>query len=108
MNDKPPIDDAFNQSASKTPTLPKDVKWVAQPVSKKQIDDLHKLLSRPRLACELTPMGPVTRQVRHEEDQKILDKIEQTRQRLEMRRNAAKEAFERAKHNKTHRPGPRR
>lgn len=108
MSDDTPTNKTFNSNATPpTPPSP-SIKWVAQPVTKKRIDELHKLLSRPRLQCELTPMGPVTRQVRREEDRKILKEIEQTRTRLEARRNAPKEAFQRAKENKTHRPGPRR
>lgn len=107
---KPDLGKSFGNAS--TPTEPpkptRYIKPVARPVSKQQINDLHKLLSTPHLKAEFTPMGAVTRQVRTERDQKILGEIEAIRNRLELRRDAAKEAFARARDNKTVRRGMKR
>ena len=91
-------------SAGEPPAPPAvDIKPVARPVSKMQIDELYKQLSEPKIRPELTPMGPASRQVHREHDQLILAEIEAIRHRLALRRGAAKEAFDRARHEQTRR-----
>jgi len=103
------ISDPFKQQAGGTPTPPyQEIKPVARPVSRLQIDDLHKQLSMPKITAEFTPMGAVTRSVNTERDQAIIKEIRVIRKALELRRDAAKQAFERAHENKTVRRGPRR
>ena len=93
-------------SSSNPPEPPKpSVKPVAQPVSKKQVEDLLKMLSRPKLALRHTPKGATTRQLRSNADQKIIREVEAIRDRLERRRSAAKEAFKRGHDDKTVRRG---
>ncbi len=81
---------------------------VARPVSKLQIDQLHKQLSKPKPESTLTPTGPAMRQLRDEKDQAIRADVQAIRQRLATRRNALKEAMQRANDNKTMRRGPKR
>lgn len=79
-------------------TEPKLVKnnyrTVGQPVSKMQIDDLHKQLSEP--TPENTPMGEKMRTLAAQRDQSILNKIAEQRSRLASRNSTAKEAMDRA------------
>ena len=112
MSDENPINPQFNQKSSaedakvkisglpnqSQPKLPeKTINPVARPVSKQQIDNLYDKLKTPRIQLEHTPMGATTRQVTSKENQEILKEIVTVRQRLEMRRNAAKQAFNRAR-----------
>lgn len=99
---------AFNHATESPESTSARIRPVARPVSKQQIEELTRKLSRPRIGAEFTPMSSVTTQVRTERDQSILKEIEAMRQRLESRRNAAKEAFHRAHDNRTIRRGMRR
>ncbi|UYV12399.1 MAG: hypothetical protein NCW75_14005 [Phycisphaera sp.] len=86
----------FNDHASPNTPRDRDIIPVARPVNRAQIDELHKQLSQPKPQQTLTPMGSVAREARTQQDHKILKEIEAIRARLEMRRKAAKQAFERA------------
>lgn len=80
---------------------PREIRSVARPVTKQQIDTLHKQLSEPRIALEYTMEGATTRQIRTERDKAILKEIEAIRAKLAARRHAAKEAFQRGVNNTT-------
>lgn len=93
---------SFNNNSGNPPRYPNPAyKPVAQPISRMKIDELHAKLSAPRVTRDITPMGEVSRSMRTEQDMKILAEIEENRRRLETRRDAAKEAFQRAHANQT-------
>lgn len=109
MSSPKDINKKFNNAGGQNPPKPPSnhIKPVAMPVSKNRIDELHKQLSKPKTTITLTPMGSVTRKEQSQADRAILTEVEEIRKRLELRRNAAKEAFGRAHDDQTVRRGRR-
>lgn len=94
MKHDKPLSDTFNDASksnnhdlSTSPT---------EPATQQRIDDLYKQLSQPKLVHEFTPSGSVTREVRTENDLRVLQEIEAIRARLARRRNNASDDFNRA------------
>lgn len=80
----------MKQSADLTPefnntpqSMPLDER---HPVTKERYEELRSQLSELRLVLELTPQGPVTSQVRFENDQRIAAEMAYIRSRLDKRR----------------------
>lgn len=96
------------EAATNPPPPSQDFIPVARPVSRAQIQALHKMISTPQIKAEFTPMGARTRQVRTERDEAIIKEIEIRQRQLELRRGAAKQAFTRAHETPTIRRGPKR
>lgn len=88
------VTDAFNAAAhgqSDTPTAPEG------PVSKQMITDLERQLSQPFIRYEPTPMGgTIRREIRTENDHRIMAEIAEIRARLDKRRHNAQDDFNKA------------
>ncbi len=88
MNDDN-VTDAFNAAAHGQSATPPD-----GPVSKQMIADLEKQLSEPVVVFEPTPQGEsIRRELRTENDQRIMAEIAEIRARLDKRRGNARDDF---------------
>lgn len=76
---------------------------VARPASRVQIEELRRLLATPERHLTLTPKGWVTRSPHGERDRRIAGEIQVMQRALELRKNGAEQAFNRAVANKTFR-----
>lgn len=99
---------AFNSSSGAIPPNPPATTYkpVAQPISKKQIDELHKQLSKPVPAVDYVPPGSTANDLKKLRVDEIRRKLEEVRRRLGTRKGAAKESFGRGVSNNTIRRKP--
>ncbi|MGD9693592.1 MAG: hypothetical protein AB7G17_07205 [Phycisphaerales bacterium] len=94
MKDRGEVSGSFNQASWGSPGPQSG--GTEGLASKQRMEELYGKLSQPRLVFQRTPMGAITRQVRNEKDAKLLAEIERIRERLDRRRNRARDDFNRA------------
>lgn len=88
------VTETFNAAAEGRSVTPPEP---TAPVSKQMIADLEKQLSEPRIMHEPTGFGgTIRREIRTENDHRIMDEIAEIRARLDKRRHNALDDFNRA------------
>lgn len=93
MNDDS-ITRTFNAAADSQPASPTEA---SGPVSKEMIADLEKQLSQPVITFQPTPEGgTIRREIRTDNDRRIMAEIEEIRARLDKRRHNAQDEFNKA------------
>jgi hypothetical protein len=96
MSKQPDLHGDFKKAVEGQVAEARAVEQTATPASKKQMEDLSKQLGQPLMKVEYTPMGTVVREVRTENDQRIMQQMETIRQKLAARRHMSRDDFNKA------------